>query len=333
MQAQPVRSVGIVLGGGGLVGEAYHAGVLAALHHDFGWDPRTADVVVGTSAGAVTGALLRCGVAPADLAGFFVGWLDCPGSLDHLTGGTSVPSFAPLRWWSCARPVLPTPGLLARAIRIPWRDHPVAALLSLVADGSHDIGEVLRFFDDLCDSWPEGLRIVAVRQPDCRRVVFGTDCTPPLSAAVAASCAVPGYFRPVEIDGTRYIDGGAYSPTNADVLAEDALDLVIVVAPLAGRGPFGFDVDRFVRRVVGRWIRDEVRHIADRGTGVIVLQPGEEAVRAMGRDLMSSDACAATVRESFLELGRRSATMDRRLADVLGSRRRGSVTEPFARAS
>lgn len=321
-----------MLGGGGLVGEAYHAGVLAALHHDFGWDPRTADVVVGTSAGAVTGALLRCGIAPADLAGFFVQGHDEQGALSRLTADIAVESFAPLRWWSCARPVIPTPGFVARAIRMPWRENPVAALLSLVADGSHDVERVLRFFDDLAEAWPAGLRIVAVRQGDGRRVVFGVDSTPSLSAAVAASCAIPGYFRPVEIEGARYIDGGSHSPTNADVLAEDALDLVIVVAPLAGTARRGLDVDHFVRRMAGRFIRDEVRKIASHGTGVIVLQPGEEAVKAMGRDLMSSDACAATVRESFLELGRRSTAMDRRLADVLGSRRPVPLTQPYARA-
>ena len=39
--------VGLVLGAGGVVGQAYHAGVLAALEHDHGFDARTADVIVG----------------------------------------------------------------------------------------------------------------------------------------------------------------------------------------------------------------------------------------------------------------------------------------------
>ncbi len=43
--------VGLVLGAGGVVGQAYHAGVLAVLEHDFGFDPRAVDVIVGTSAG------------------------------------------------------------------------------------------------------------------------------------------------------------------------------------------------------------------------------------------------------------------------------------------
>ena len=48
--------VGLVLGAGGIVGQAYHAGVLAAIELDLGWDPREADVIVGTSAGSVVGA-------------------------------------------------------------------------------------------------------------------------------------------------------------------------------------------------------------------------------------------------------------------------------------
>src|SRR3954447_1615368 len=60
--------IALVLGAGGVVGQAYHAGALAALEHDLGWDPREADVIVGSSAGSVTGALLRLGVSAADLA-------------------------------------------------------------------------------------------------------------------------------------------------------------------------------------------------------------------------------------------------------------------------
>ena len=64
--------VGVVLGGGGVVGQAYHSGVLAVLEHDFGLDARTVDVIVGTSAGSITGTLLRLGVSAEDLAAWTV---------------------------------------------------------------------------------------------------------------------------------------------------------------------------------------------------------------------------------------------------------------------
>src|SRR5690606_36784246 len=60
--------VGLVLGAGGFVGQAYHAGVLAALEAELGWDPRQASIVVGSSAGSLTGAALRLGVPASDLA-------------------------------------------------------------------------------------------------------------------------------------------------------------------------------------------------------------------------------------------------------------------------
>jgi NTE family protein len=59
--------VGLVLGAGGVVGQAYHAGVLAALEHDLRWDPRSAGIIVGTSAGSITASLLRGGVRAGDL--------------------------------------------------------------------------------------------------------------------------------------------------------------------------------------------------------------------------------------------------------------------------
>src|SRR3954466_1768126 len=64
--------VGLVLGAGGVVGQAYHAGVLAVLEHDCGFDAREADMIVGTSAGSVTGTLLRLGVSSGDLAAWTV---------------------------------------------------------------------------------------------------------------------------------------------------------------------------------------------------------------------------------------------------------------------
>src|SRR5260221_11263431 len=60
--------IGLVLGAGGATGHAFHIGALAALEEATGWDARNADIIVGTSAGSIIGALLRAGLAPADLA-------------------------------------------------------------------------------------------------------------------------------------------------------------------------------------------------------------------------------------------------------------------------
>ena len=89
------------------------------------------------------------------------------------------------------------------------------------------------------DRWPEDLWICAVRRTDGARVVFGRPGSPPapLAAAVLASCAIPAYFAPVTIGGVEYFDGGVHSATNADVLRNRPLDLVVVVAADVDRPP------------------------------------------------------------------------------------------------
>ena len=67
LSTRGMTRIGLVLGAGGVVGQAYHSGVLAALAEIAGWDARTAEIVVGTSAGSGAAAMLRLGVSPEDL--------------------------------------------------------------------------------------------------------------------------------------------------------------------------------------------------------------------------------------------------------------------------
>src|ERR1700716_4323160 len=62
-----MRRVRLVLGAGGSVGGAYHAGVLAAIEEATGWKPDSAGIIVGTSAGSIGAGRLRGGLAAADL--------------------------------------------------------------------------------------------------------------------------------------------------------------------------------------------------------------------------------------------------------------------------
>src|ERR1700683_505765 len=112
-------SIGLVLGAGGVVGQAYHAGVLAALEETKGWDPRHASVIVGTSAGSVTARLLRVGVSASDLAASATGETLSPEGaqlLDRIMPDSSTP--------------LPHPTLLD--LLRPWR-LPSAALITRFA--------------------------------------------------------------------------------------------------------------------------------------------------------------------------------------------------------
>jgi NTE family protein len=107
-----------------------------------------------------------------------------------------------------------------------------------------------------------------------------------------ASCAIPGWYAPVDIGGRRYIDGGAWSATSVDVLADAGLDEVYVLAPMVS---FAIDNPRQVlarlerhwrTRVTKRCLR-EAALVQEGGTAVTVLGPGPEDLEVMGANLMA----------------------------------------------
>ncbi|MGY1634613.1 patatin-like phospholipase family protein [Geodermatophilus sp. SYSU D01186] len=307
--------VGLVLGAGGVVGQAYHSGVLAVLQHDFGFDARTADVVVGTSAGSITGTLLRLGVSAEDLAAWTVK-APLSGDEDVLRqmAGTSVPELAPFNPLHLLRRPLRVPGrhMVARALTRPWHFRPLAAGMSLVAPGRHDVVEQLAALRELEQpGWPQRpLWICAVRRRDGRRVVFGRPGAPeaPVHLAVAASCAVPGYFAPVSIDGHAYVDGGVHSPTNAAILRGLGLDLVVVISPMSGPAGLRPDVYAASRRHSARLLRREVGALEATGVQTLVFTPGAAEQEVMGNDMMSRSRLNEVVQQSFLAAGSRAAT-------------------------
>jgi NTE family protein len=278
-----------VLGAGGTVGGAFHAGVLAALEEATGWDPRTAAVVVGTSAGSLAATGLRAGLSSAD---GLARALDQPLSPEGRrlfersdTAPASPAGDAPRRMRSPGQ----VAATLGRVVTRPFAATPIAVLAGLLPDGTIATSAIADGVESVTEGrWPvDPLWICAVRQRDGCRVVFGRDDRPELPLAVAASCAIPGFFRPVEIGAERFLDGGAHSPTNADVLAEEELDLVVVVSPMsiAGR-PVRLAVDQ-----PGRWwaraqLVGEARRLRRVGTPVIAFQPtGEDALLMAGNAL------------------------------------------------
>lgn len=308
--------VGLVLGAGGVVGQAYHAGVLSALARDVGFDPRSADVVVGTSAGSITGTLLRLGVSAEDLAAWAVQapLSDQEDEVLARMAASPIPELAPLRpLGSLRRPArLPTAQMVRRAVIRPWQFRPLAAGLALLAPGRHDIVEQLSALEDLeKDGWPErDLWICAVRRRDGRRVVFGRPPAPvvPVHLAVAASCAVPGYFSPVQIGDHAYVDGGAHSPTNAAVLRGRGLDLVVVVSPMSGPPGARTGFYAALRRHSARVLEREVRALRGAGVPTVVFSPGDREQLAMGDDMMAGRALDDIVGEARFAAGLHAGT-------------------------
>ncbi len=322
-------SIGLVLGAGGVVGQAYQAGVLAALHRESGWDARRATIIVGTSAGSVTGAALRVGVPATDLAASLYG---VPTSrrggaiLSRILPSDAGPLPSPsvlslLRPWN-----LPSPALLTRVARRPLAFRPDVAAVTLLPRGQVDISERARGLDEhMGDRWPDGLRICAVRRADGARVVFGRPGAPParLAPAVLASCAIPGYFRPVMIEDTEYVDGGVHSATNADVVRSEGLDLVVIVSSMsAAQGHFNA-ADGLLRRTVHRRMEREIARLESGGVVVVSLEPGADARRAMGLRAMAEDRGPRVIEAAYEETRQR----------ILASPLLASLGDPIAAAS
>ncbi len=297
--------VGLVLGGGGVVGGAFHAGVLAALECALHWDARKATVVVGTSAGAMSGALLRAGLAPSDLLARATGQPLSPEGT-RLTARLGAPPAPPRLDFDLGRlrsgPA--APRLLAAAARWPWRVRPGALLAAALPEGRTPTDALAGVFSQLFrEGWPSAaLWLCAVSLRDGRRAVFGRGPEPPpaVGAAVAASCAIPGVFAPVEIAGVRYVDGGVHSPTNADVLRTEKLDLVLVSSPMSasGRGQ-GARPDVGMRQWSRLRLRAESARLRAVGIPVVRFEPTAEDLRVMALDPLDPERRAPVARHVF----------------------------------
>jgi NTE family protein len=289
--------IGLVLGAGGVVGHAFHAGVLDAIAEQTGWDPRQAAVIVGTSAGAGVAALLRAGLAPADLAARATDRaMSRTGArlVDIAEGGTGSSAYPPR-----PRPIdllgrMASPRLVMRSALRPLRSARPGAIAAAALPAGRVPTEMVaapyrRLFPH---NWPdEQTWLCAVRLDTGRRVVFGRGDgpRPPVGDAVAASCAIPGYFEPVDINGVRYVDGGVHSPTNADLVADVELDALVVSSSMSAGGRWRGAVgapERPVRAAASWYLGREVAQIRRRGVPVLVFQPGAEDLPDIGGNAM-----------------------------------------------
>jgi NTE family protein len=124
--------------------------------------------------------------------------------------------------------------------------------------------------------------------------------------AVSASCAIPAYFAPVQIDGVRYVDGGAHSLSHLLEVAGEGLDLVIVIAPMSRTGHrsipgllAGWSAGNvFVREVSRAQLGIEALVVRRRGTPVVAFQPTTEDQKAMGLNFMDPRRRAQVVRQA-----------------------------------
>jgi NTE family protein len=326
-----MTSVGLVLGAGGIVGQAYHAGVLSALESELGWDPRSADVIVGSSAGSITGTLIRLGVPASDLVALATASPLSPEGralMDRIRADqTELPSPPPANWFRPWRP--PSIALLNEIARRPWAFRPEVAAITMLPAGRIDLTERAAGLHAMIgDHWPDRLWICAVRRTDGVRTVFGTSGSPeaPLAAAVLASCAIPAYFAPVTIGGVEYFDGGVHSLTNADVLSRRRPDVVIAVSPMStSRAAIGRRPDGLIRWSAHRRLERETRRLEAAGCAVIRIEPGTSALGVMGLNMMS-DRRSPQVVDAAVDETIRAIAENRIPADLIpGRSHRGDV--------
>jgi len=308
--------VGIVLGAGGIIGGAWLAGALKALEAETRWDPASAERLVGTSAGSVMAALLAGGAppwregtgtgagGPEDMAAAGSPFGDeateermAAAEATERDEGDNDPGGMGLRLHS-ERPRLgpASPKLALSALR--RRDHhsPAAFMAGLLPEGVFSLDELQNLVRGVVPSgWADhpGLWVVACAYSTGERTVFGRADAPPaeLADAVAASCAIPAFYRAIRIDGHRYVDGGLWSPSNLDVLEGEGLDLAICLNPTSSLAPNGSRVTDKVagvwRSASGRQLGSEAKRLRAAGTEVILIQPTAEDLEVMPANLMN----------------------------------------------
>lgn len=278
---------GLVLGGGGITGIAWETGLLWGLA-EAGVDLTGADRVVGTSAGSIVGAQITGGTGleelyrrqllpPADLG-------DDSAPLARIGAGFLARSAVAL---------LRARGDVERLGRLLGSAAVAASARGRTPTVQERYAQVAQRIGGL--TWPDrDLVVTAVDVATGRLAAFGPRGPYPevsLEDAVNASCAVPLVYPPIPIGGRTYVDGGARSGANADLMA--GIDVVVALAPVdRGVGP----------------LRSASQQLTDLGVPFVVVTPDEASRAAIGRNVLDPAARPPSARagraQAALELER-----------------------------
>ena len=293
----------LVLGGGGILGEAWMTAVLAGIEQASGWEARTASGFLGTSAGSIVAASLAAGKPTRTRGG------DAPElpPAAHAATARRVPLLGgALNAGRAAGAALASPfATLGLRTAAPGGALARRAVLARVPVGARSLGGLGRGVEATGVEWDGRLLIAAVDLDSGKRVMFGSPGAPTslVGDAVEASCAIPGYFRPVAIGGRHYVDGGAWSPTNMDAATVERGTRVLCLNPTGSTG-------RSVSGAVGVVSRAaagvEALALRRRGAQVAVVSPDQRTVAAIGGNLMDPRP-RAEVTAAGLEQGHRLA--------------------------
>ena len=254
----------LVLAGGGVTGIGWELGILSGLAEQ-GLDLADADIVIGTSAGAVVGAQLTSGVPVQELY------------TEQLRPATSEIA-------AKMGPAFLLKFVLANLL--PGSDQRARARLGKLALAAQTVPEAERraVIEKRLPQheWPDRpLLVTAVDAETGEFSVFDADSGVPLVDAVAASCAVPMVWPPITINGRRYVDGGVRSGANADLAS--GYGRVVVLAPMTAS----------LRRS-GR-ISEQLATLGPKVHSV-VISPDDDSRKAMGRNALDPAFRAASAK-------------------------------------
>ncbi len=279
----------LVLGGGGVLGEAWMTGVLAGIEDAAGIDLRECEYLLGTSAGSIAAAQLVAGKSPRR-PGSTVDREEKPGSAKPAEGLGAAARSAARRMggfaWTAAGAFMP----MALGIAAPGGAVARATMLRRLPRPKERLDDLRRHVERSGARFDGRLRVVAVDRRSGRRVVFGAPRAPraTVAEAVAASCTVPWLFAPVEISGREYVDGGVWSPTNMDAAPAGRGTSVLCLAPTAS--VIGSEALIALIRTVTRAAGSvEALALRRRGAEVRVVAPNSGSAAAMGSNLMDRE--------------------------------------------
>ncbi|GHE85494.1 patatin [Streptomyces spiralis] len=267
-------SEALVLGGGGVGGIAWITGLLAGLA-DAGQDVTGAGLIVGTSAGSAVAAQLGSGLTLEEL---YARQVDPALQATEIMAEMDLDRFAAdlgaaLGEATGAEDLRRRVGEFAlRAATVPEPERRAVIESRLP---SH--------------AWPaRELKIVAVDADSGLPRVFDKESGVGLVDAVAASCAVPGVWPPVTIQGRRYVDGGVRSIANADYAV--GASRVLVIVPMGAAEPFPSE----------KPLEQAVEELGAQGAEVALVEPDEASRAAVG-----DNALDPATRRPAAEAGRR----------------------------
>jgi NTE family protein len=284
----------LVLGGGGPVGIAWEAGLLAGLA-EAGVDLAAADHILGTSAGSFVGSQLAMGKQAGDIAAAILAEVDRPRPAPPPVDGQPAEARA--------APNLGALMLMMQEARSGSRDPQVVrqeigafALAAQTVDEETFIRGFGRSLSEAqADAWPErGFACTAVDAETGEFVIWDAEAKVGLARAVASSCSVPGVFPPISLNGRRYIDGGMRSATNADLATGHELVVVIAIR---------LATDPAVSAQMQAPLEAELQVLRDAGARVELIYPDDASVAAFGVNLMDGRVRPAAC-QAGLEQGR-----------------------------